>query len=109
MTTLNDDQQKSMTAAKKAERERDKAQALLDYEAEKRAEQANMMRLRALRLAKDVTASRSRSNRRDHSSSTGPVTRFDVPIWSRGWKRSPPIGQNSPRLRPVTSTARTAR
>jgi hypothetical protein len=53
MTTLKSDQQKSMTAAKKAERERDQAQALRDYEAEKRAAQANMMRLRALRLAKE--------------------------------------------------------
>lgn len=40
-------------ASLKAERERDKAQAVRDYEAEKRAWQANMMRLRALRLAKE--------------------------------------------------------
>ena len=40
-------------AALKAERERDKIQAVRDYEAETLARQANMMRLRALRLAKE--------------------------------------------------------
>jgi hypothetical protein len=40
-------------AAMKAERERDKAQAVRDYEAEQLARQANMARLRALRLAKE--------------------------------------------------------
>jgi len=52
MTTLKRDQQLSATA-KKAERDRDAAQAMRDYEAEKRAAQANMERLRALRLAKE--------------------------------------------------------
>ncbi len=47
MTTLKTS---STTAALKAERERDKAQALRDYDAERRARQANMMRLCALRL-----------------------------------------------------------
>lgn len=37
----------------KAERERDKIQAMQDYQAEKLAHHANMMRLRALRLAKE--------------------------------------------------------
>jgi hypothetical protein len=41
------------TAVLKAERERDKAQAMRDYKAEALARQANMMRLRALRLAKE--------------------------------------------------------
>lgn len=40
-------------AAVKAERERDKAQALRDYEDEQRAREANMARLRDLRLAKE--------------------------------------------------------
>ncbi|MEJ2376191.1 MAG: hypothetical protein P8Y71_12510 [Pseudolabrys sp.] len=40
-------------AALKAERERDKAQALQDYEDERRARQVNMARLRTLRLAKE--------------------------------------------------------
>jgi hypothetical protein len=53
MTTLKSDQQPSIAAAKKAERERDKTQAVQEYEAEKRAAQANMMRLRAERLAKE--------------------------------------------------------
>lgn len=53
MTTLKRDQQKSGVAAKKAERERDQAQAMREYEAEKRAVQTNMMRLRALRQAKE--------------------------------------------------------
>ncbi len=37
----------------KAEREREKIQAMRDYQAEKLAHHANMMRLRALRLAKE--------------------------------------------------------
>lgn len=37
----------------KAERERDKIQAMRNYQAEKLAHHANMMRLRALRLAKE--------------------------------------------------------
>ena len=41
------------SAALKAERERDKAQAMREYEADKTARQANMMRLRALRLMKE--------------------------------------------------------
>ena len=52
MTTLKSDQQLSATA-KKAERDRDAAQAMREYEAEKRAAQANMARLRAERLAKE--------------------------------------------------------
>jgi hypothetical protein len=42
------------TAAElKAERERDKIQAMRDYQAERLEQHANMMRLRALRLAKE--------------------------------------------------------
>lgn len=52
MTTLKRDQQLSATA-KKAERDRDAAQAMSEYEAEKRATQANMARLREQRLAKE--------------------------------------------------------
>lgn len=52
MTTLKGDQKLSATA-KKAERDRDAAQAMREYEAEKRATQANMARLRAQRLAKE--------------------------------------------------------
>jgi hypothetical protein len=53
MTTSKSEQQVSIAAAKKAERERDAAQALQDYEAEKRDVRANMARLRALREAKE--------------------------------------------------------
>ncbi len=53
MTTLKSDQQKTIAAARKAERERDAVQALKDYKAEKRAVDENMMRLRALRLASE--------------------------------------------------------
>jgi hypothetical protein len=52
MPALESDQKKLKTAAQRAERERDAAKAMQDYEAEKRAIHANMMRLRALRLAK---------------------------------------------------------
>jgi len=52
-TTLRITKQSPTAAVQKAERERDKAQALRDYETEKLARQANMIRLRALRLAKE--------------------------------------------------------
>lgn len=52
-TTLKHILQPSSLAGMKAERERDKAQAVRDYEAEQLARQANMARLRALRLAKE--------------------------------------------------------
>jgi hypothetical protein len=52
------------TAAAKAERERDKAEAMREYEAEKLVSQANMARLRALRLAKESAASPPQTARR---------------------------------------------
>jgi len=51
--TLQVNKQLPTAAALKAERKRDEAQALRDYEAEKVARQANMIRLRALRLARE--------------------------------------------------------
>jgi hypothetical protein len=53
MTTLKSDQQRTIAAARRAERERDAVKALKDYKAEKQAIDQNMMRLRALRLAKE--------------------------------------------------------
>jgi hypothetical protein len=44
-------------AAKKAERDSDKAQAMREYQAEKLASHANMARLRAQRLARESAAS----------------------------------------------------
>jgi len=44
---------KPNAAALKAERERDKAQAMREYVAEKNAWQANLLRLRALRLMRE--------------------------------------------------------
>lgn len=58
-TTLKGVKQASTAAALKAERERDKAQALKDYEDEQRALRTNMARLRALRLAKKRTESKT--------------------------------------------------
>ena len=54
-TTLKDAQQLATTAATNAERARYKAQALREYEAEKRAREANTARLSALRLAKEAS------------------------------------------------------
>ncbi len=48
----------------KAERERDKIQAMRDYEAETFARQANMFRLRALRLAKENADAQATTARR---------------------------------------------
>jgi hypothetical protein len=59
MTTLKGVKQASTAVALKAERERDKVQAVRDYEEENRARQANMARLRALRLAKECIESKA--------------------------------------------------
>ena len=48
----------------KAERERDKIQAMRGYEAETFARQANMIRLRALRLAKESADAQATTGRR---------------------------------------------
>ena len=63
-TTLKRVPQPSTAAAVKAERERDKAQAMRDYEAEQVARQANMARLRALRLAKERADAQTTTARR---------------------------------------------
>jgi hypothetical protein len=52
MTNLQDAKQSPIAAAK-AERERDKTEAMREYQTERLASQANMARLRALRLAKE--------------------------------------------------------
>lgn len=59
MSTLKGVKPASTAAALKVERERDKAQALRDYEDEQRARQANMARLRELRLAKERAESKA--------------------------------------------------
>jgi hypothetical protein len=51
-------------AALKADRERDKMQAMRDYQAETLARQANMVRLRALRLAKESAEAQATTARR---------------------------------------------
>jgi hypothetical protein len=51
--TLKAVKQTSTAAASKAERERDMAQAMQDYENERCGRLANMARLRALRLEKE--------------------------------------------------------
>ena len=76
MTTLKSDQQKTIAAARKAERERDAAQALKDYKAEKRAIDNNMMRLRALRLAREsADRKRQRDGNRQRGKRTSPDRR----------------------------------
>jgi hypothetical protein len=59
--TLKAVKQTSTPAALKAERERDMAQAMQDYEDEQRARLANMARLRALRLEKERAAAKATS------------------------------------------------
>jgi hypothetical protein len=70
--TLKGAEQSRIAAAAKAERDRDKAQALLDYEAERLASRANMARLRTLRLAGEradsqVTKARPKAGKRSVS------------------------------------------
>ena len=52
------------THATKQERERDAAQAVQDYEAEKQAIDAKTARLRALRLAKEAEEALTRKSKR---------------------------------------------
>jgi hypothetical protein len=73
-------------AALKADRERDKAQAMRDYEAEKQAWQANMMRLRALRLARESAATPAAPARR--SPNKRATTRGSSPTKARGIRRT---------------------
>ena len=47
------DAKQSLIAAAKAERERDKTEAMREYQKEKLASEANMARLRGLRLANE--------------------------------------------------------
>jgi hypothetical protein len=61
MAVLKADNQ---AATQKAERERDRIQAKSDYEAEALARQANMMRLRVLRLANESHAAPATAARR---------------------------------------------
>jgi len=58
------DTKQSLMAAAKAERERDKNEAMREYQTEKLASQANMVRLRALRLAKENAVSQPQTVRR---------------------------------------------
>jgi hypothetical protein len=53
---MTQDAKQSPIAASKAERDIDKAEAMREYQAEKLASQANMARLRALRLARESAA-----------------------------------------------------
>ena len=59
MTAVKDVKSASTAAALKAERERDMAQAMREYEDEQRALKANMARLRALRVAKEHAESKA--------------------------------------------------
>ncbi len=59
MTTSTAVKQAPTAAALKAERKRDMAQAMRDYENEQRMRLANMQRLRALRLAKERAESKT--------------------------------------------------
>jgi len=70
--TLKRTSQPPSPASVKAERERDKAQAMRDYESEQLARLANMARLRALRLAKERAGALATTARRPVSNKTGP-------------------------------------
>lgn len=73
------------SAALKAERERDKTQAMREYEAEKTAWQANMMRLRALRLARE-SADAQTTSAHQPIAQNGPRRRANPPR-ARGTRR----------------------
>jgi hypothetical protein len=54
VTTERTDEQRAAISAVKAERERDKTEAMREYQAERLAAQANFTRLRALRQAREA-------------------------------------------------------
>jgi hypothetical protein len=58
------DTKRSPVAAAKVERERDKSEAMREYQIEKLASQANMARLRALRLARENAVSQLQAAQR---------------------------------------------
>jgi hypothetical protein len=62
------DTKQSLMAAAKAERERDKNEATREYHTEKLASQANMVRLRALRLARENAVSQLQAVQRKAAS-----------------------------------------
>ena len=70
-TTLKRVSQPSSAAAAKAEREREKASAVRDYEAEQLARPVNMARLRALRLANERAEALATAARRPASKKAG--------------------------------------
>jgi hypothetical protein len=84
-TTLKRVPQPSTATAMKAERERDKAQAVRDYEVEQLARHANMARLRALRLAKERADAQATTARRPvrKRAATQASTSTQVSGWSR--------------------------
>ena len=72
--------------ALKAERDRDKMQAMRDYEAETLARQANMVRLRALRLAKESAEAQATTARRPAKKKA--ANRLSILTQNRGRKRT---------------------
>ena len=62
--TIFQEVKQSPVAAAKAERQRDKTEAMREYQAENLACHANMARLRALRLAKESTDSQPQTAQR---------------------------------------------
>ena len=59
MTSTKSSEQRLVSAAKKASRDRDALQAVRDYAAEKARIDANTLRLRALRLEKEEAEARA--------------------------------------------------
>ena len=74
MSTAKGVKHLSTAAALKAERERDKVHAVREYEDEQRALKANMVRLRALRLAKERAESKATAAPRSAKKKTATAT-----------------------------------
>ena len=62
MTTETTDEQRAAISAVKAERERDKVEAMREYQADRLAAQANLARLGALRLARESAQATAAAN-----------------------------------------------
>ena len=81
MTSPKSVEQRLLAAAQKAGRERDAVQAVRDYQAEKARIDANTVRLRALRLAKEAAdaAARADAAKSENSKPARPARRSRTP------------------------------
>ena len=75
MSSRKEDDDKSVKAARKVDREREATQAMREYHAEKARVDANTERLRALRLAKEAADAQRAAKKAPAAAKSGRKTR----------------------------------